>query len=181
MADTDADEPALVQRAQRGDAEAIAALFRRHAPGIFRYFIFRVSDRAAAEDLTSEVFLHMLEGLPSYIARGAPFVAWLFRIAHDRSVDYYRRLARRPAEELTAELRDQAPDPEAQVARRAEDRRLYEALATLTDEQKLVIQLRFIEAYSLEETARALSKSTGAIKAIQHRALGRLGQILKNV
>jgi len=180
VADTDADEPALVQRAQHGDAEAIAVLFRRHAPGIFRYFILRVSDRATAEDLTSDVFLQMLEGLPGYIARGVPFVAWLFRIAHDRSVDHYRRLARRPANELTTELRDEAPGPEVQAARRAEDRRLYEALAALPDEQRLVIQLRFIEAFSLEETAQALSKSTGAIKAIQHRALGRLGQILKN-
>ncbi len=179
MPEKDSEERVLIQRAQRGDPEAVAALFRRYAPAIFRYFIFRVNDRTLAQDLTSEVFLKMVEGLPNYTARGAPFAAWLFRIAHDRRVDHYRRVARRPTEDLGEEIVDPVPGPEVQAARRAEDLRLQAALRALTDEQQLVVQLRFIEAYSLEDTARILNKTVGAVKAIQHRALGRLGQIMK--
>jgi RNA polymerase sigma-70 factor (ECF subfamily) len=179
VTDTDSEEHVLVQRAQRGDGAAVAALFRRHAAAVFRYFVFRVGDQATAQDLTSEVFLQMLEGLPRYVLRGAPFAAWLFRIAHDRRVDHFRRLTRRPTDELTAAQRDEAPGPETLVERRAEDRQLWEAMGTLTEAQKLVIQLRFIEARSLEETARILNKSTGAVKAIQRRALGHLSRFLK--
>ncbi len=179
MPEKDSEERALVQSAQRGDAEAVAALFRRYAPAIFRYFIFRVSDRASAQDLTSEVFVKMVEGLPQYRARGAPFAAWLFRMAHDRRVDHYRRAARRPTEDLGEEIIDSVPGPETQAASHAEDLRLQAALKVLTDEQQLVVQLRFIEAYSLEDTARILKKTVGAVKAIQHRALGHLGTLMK--
>jgi RNA polymerase sigma-70 factor (ECF subfamily) len=164
----------LVERAQQGDADAIAVLYLWYAPAIFRYLATRVNDATAAEDLTSEVFLRAQEALSSFDHRGVPFAAWLFRIAHDRMVDYHRSQARHPSHELSEHLLDGALGPEAQAADNAEFRRLAEAMATLTDEQQTVIQLRLIDGYSLDEAARIMQKTTGAIKALQHRALQRL-------
>ena len=171
------EESALIRRAQQGDADAAAALYHRHASAIFRYFLFRVSDQAIAEDLAGEVFLRMTEGLPRFSDRGAPFAAWLFRIAHDRLVDYHRQ-ARRQTEELSESLIDSAADPETQAAIQMDSRQLAGLIMALTDEQKTVIQLRFVEGYSLEDTARLMNKTVGAIKALQHRALQNLARKL---
>jgi RNA polymerase sigma-70 factor (ECF subfamily) len=175
---TDADARALVQRAQAGDADAATALYQRHGSAIFRYFLFRVGDQAAAEDLTSEVFLQMVRALPRYQERGAPFAAWLFRIAHARLVDYHRLAARRPSAALRETTPDRAPGPDVQAADRDDLRQLNSALATLTEEQQMVIQLRFIEEQSLEATARVLGKSVNAIKSMQHRAMQHLAKEL---
>ncbi len=176
---TDAKGEALIRRAQEGDAEAMAEIYQLYAPVIFRYFFFRVNDQATAEDLTGEVFLDLVKALPRYVARGIPFTAWLFRIAHARLVDHHRRAAYRQTEELSEALVDHASDPEGEVVDRAGTRRLEEAITALTDEQRMVIQLRFLDRFSLEETAQAMGKTAGAIKALQHRALRELARILK--
>ena len=172
------DEKTLVQRARHGDADAVAELYYRHAPAIFRYLYFRVSDQTAAEDIMGEVFLEMVKAVPRYTERGAPFAAWLFQIAHSRLVDHHRYAARRKTEALSDVIADGTLNPEAEVAWRAETRQLAEALSALTDEQKTVIQLRFVEGYSLEDTAQIMGKTRGAIKALQHRALQSLARKL---
>jgi RNA polymerase sigma-70 factor (ECF subfamily) len=172
-------EQDLVRRAQAGDADAISELYRTHAPVIFRYCYFRVADRATAEDLTGEVFVKMVEALPRYVERGPPLAAWLFRIAHDRVVDHHRRAARRPQEPLSTRLEDREPGTEAQAVERAELARVQALLLGLTDEQRSVIQLRFIEGFDLDECARILGKNVGAIKALQHRALRQLAARLE--
>jgi len=172
------DEKTLVQRARHGDADAVAELYYRHAPAIFRYLYFRINDQAAAEDIMGEVFLEMVKAVPRYTERGAPFAAWLFQIAHSRLVDHHRYAARRETEALSDVIADGTLDPEAEVAWRAETRQLAEALSALTDEQKTVIQLRFVEGYSLEDTAQIMGKTRGAIKALQHRALQSLARKL---
>jgi RNA polymerase sigma-70 factor (ECF subfamily) len=170
---------ALIRRAQEGDAEAMAEIYQLYAPVIFRYFFFRVNDQATAEDLTGEVFLDLVKALPRYVERGIPFTAWLFRIAHARLVDHHRRARHRQTEELSESLTDHASDPEAEAVDRAQTRRLDEAMMALTDEQRLVIQLRFVEGFSLEETAQTMRKSIGAVKALQHRALRELARVLE--
>ena len=179
MPTSDLPQPTLIQRAQRGEAQAVSELYQLHAPAIFRYFYFRVQDRAAAEDLTSEVFIKMIEGLPRYEERGFPISAWLFRIAHDRVVDHHRRSAYRQAEPLSDTLEAREAGTEAQALARAEQDRLLLLLGTLTDEQQTVVQLRFIEGLSLEDCAQILGKTSGAIKSLQHRALRQLGQKLE--
>jgi len=178
-ATTHSEEQSLIQRARQGDADAVAELYHRHAPAIFRYLYFRSSDQATAEDILGEVFLEMVKAVPRYTERGAPFAAWLFQIAHSRLVDHHRYTARRETEALTEFLIDHSPSPEAEAAFQVETRRLAEAMGALTDEQKMVIQLRFVEGYNLEDTAQVLGKTTGAIKALQHRALQSLARKLK--
>jgi RNA polymerase sigma-70 factor (ECF subfamily) len=171
---SNASEQELVQRAKRGDPAAVAEIYERHSPAIFRYFLYRVRERETAEDLTGDVFVKMVEGLSRFEDRGAPLAAWLFRIAHDRAVDHHRRAALRHTEAIPDDLAAASPGPDSLAQQRVEAQRLQAQMAALTDEQRTVIQLRFIEGYSLEECAQLLGKSTGAIKALQHRALRQL-------
>ena len=179
MLPADPPDQVLVERAQAHDSGAVGELYRRYAGQIYRFCLFRVSDEATAQDLTADVFLDMLEALPRYVNKGRPFGAWLYRIAHDRVVDYYRRHARRPSEELTESLMDQAPGPEAAAALNADLQQLRAAMPLLSEEHRLVLQLRFVEGYDVEQTARILEKSVGATKVLQHRALKQLALRLK--
>ncbi len=172
-------EQALVQRAQSGDSEAFAALYRAYIQAIYRYLFLRLSNSHLAEDLAADVFVRAADGLPRYSNRGLPFGAWLFRIAHDRLVDHYRQSERRPVADLAEDLSSDLPDPSLMAEDSEMTQALYLAMQQLTDEQRNVIQFRFMENWSLEETARMMNKSLNAIKALQHRALGALGRLLE--
>jgi RNA polymerase sigma-70 factor (ECF subfamily) len=173
------EEAKLVSGAQAGDSEAFGRLYRAYVQAIHRYLFLRLSDTSLAEDLTAEVFLRAVDGLPRYIQRGLPFGAWLFRIARDRLVDYYRQSARRPRAELDDSLPSDLPEPSDSAVDSETAETLREALAELTDEQRDVIQFRFMEEWSLEETARVMNKSVNAVKALQHRALNVLNRFMK--
>ncbi len=179
MVPADPSEPALIQRARRRDPEALTELYHRYSAPIYRYFLFRVTDEAAVQDLTGEVFLNMVESLPRYTDRGTSFVAWLYRLAHDRLVDYYRRQARRRTDALTDDLPDSVPGPEAQAGQRLDGQRLRRVMSQLSDDYQLVLQLRFVEGFDVAETARTLRKSVGATKVMQHRALRELARLMK--
>lgn len=168
----------IIRRAQQGDAEAVAELYRTHAQAVYRYIAYRVANLADAEDLTAEVFLKMVEGLPAYRFTGAPFEAWLYRIAAARIVDYRRRAARHPQAELAESLADGAPIPEEQVQQRGEFEVLREALQQLSDEHQTILILRFIENRSHKEVASILGKTVTAVKTAQYRALTQLAALL---
>lgn len=168
----------IIQRAQQGDAEAVASLYQAHVEQIYRYIVYRVPSEADAEDLTAEVFIRMVEGLPSYQITGAPFAAWLYSIASSRVVDYRRRTARHPQTALDERLSDDQPTPEARYQEAEEMRILRAALAQLTSEQQTVLLLRFIERKSHQEVAALIGKSESAVKSIQHRALIQLAALL---
>jgi len=165
-------------RARQGDAEAIAALYRMYAQAIYRYVAYRIGNEGDAEDLTAEVFLRMVEALPAYQPSGAPFEAWLYRIASARVVDYYRRHGRRPQVELTEHLPGTGPLPEERVHRDQEAAELRAALASLAPEHQKVLILRFVENRSHKEVAAVLGKSEAAVRMIQHRALTQLAEAL---
>jgi RNA polymerase sigma-70 factor (ECF subfamily) len=171
-------EARLVARAQEGDETAISQLYRQHAPGIYGYIASRVGDPETAQDLTSEVFLGVLEGLPRFEYRGIPFSAWLYRIAHDRTADHYRRQGRRPTVPLEEEL---LPAQEG-IVQIADDRLRLEqvgkAVERLSTDQHQVILLRFVAGFKLKEIAYVMDKSTAAVKMLQLRALARLRQLV---
>ena len=174
------EEQRLLQQAQRGDADAFAGLYRANVQVIFRYIVHRVNNTQLAEDLTGDVFTRALEGLPSYIDQGKPFVAWLYRIAHARVVDHYRRTERRPVEsDVEDEPLPFTPDMDEGLVRRHAAKALRSAIAELTDEQQQVVILRFVEGYSLETVAQTMGKNANAIKALQHRALRSLASRLQ--
>lgn len=168
----------ILQRAQRGDSEAITALYQAHVASIYRYIAYRVPSEADAEDLTAEVFVKMVEGLPNYQVTGAPFAAWLYSIASARVIDFRRRAARRPQTELDEMLSSDEATPEAHLQAREEVSALRGALGRLSDEQQQVLVLRFIERRSHADVAVVIGKTESAVKSIQHRALVQLAALL---
>jgi len=176
----DAQEQArLISRATQGDESAISQLYRHYAPGIYGYLASRVGDSALADDLTSEVFVRALEGLPQYEDRGYPFSAWLYRIAHDRMVDHFRQQARRPTMPLLDERLPAQAGIDQVVETRLRMAQLSEAIQELTPDQQHVILLRFVAGFKLREIAYVMDKSTAAIKMLQLRALTQLRQTVE--
>ena len=167
-----AEEQRLLRRAQQGDRDAFAELYRAQVQVIFRYLYARTNDHQLAEDLTGDVFMRALQGLPSYRDEGLPWAAWLYRIAHARVVDFYRKRTRRPDDvELEPQTVAVEHDMDEAMQRQQAASVLRMAMQGLTDEQQQVIVLRFIEGQRVDEVARIMGKNANAVKALQHRAL----------
>jgi RNA polymerase sigma-70 factor (ECF subfamily) len=173
------DEARLVERAKRGDQKAISELYRSHVDIVHRYVYGRVGDAMVAEDLTAQVFLKALEGLPDYEYTGKPFVAWLYTIAYARTADYWRKQGRRQTVPLADTLPADTPQPEELLEAEAEWRTAIDLIAQLTDDQQDVLILRFIGDMSIAEVAETLAKSVGAVKALQHRALATIARLME--
>lgn len=174
-------ERELIEAAQRGDTRAFAALYRAYVDKIYRYILYRVDSAETAEDLTSDVFLRVLEGLPSFQYRSVPLLVWLYRIAHDRVIDHYRRSKRSQRDEPIDDLELSGADDDdldAPLLAQYDTQHILGAIRTLTDTQRQVIIFRFVEGYNLENTARLLDKTVDAVKAMQYRALQALGKAL---
>jgi RNA polymerase sigma-70 factor, ECF subfamily len=168
----------LVARACQGDKAAFGDLYVRLLDDIYRYVYYRVSNQQDAEDLTETVFLKAWQGLPNYKPEGAPFMAWLYRIAHNTVVDHYRTY--KTAEPLADHpyLPDEREPVEAQVFSQTEIEQLKAKLQQMTPIHQEVLVLRFINELSPAETAAALDKSNGAVRVLQHRALKELQALM---
>lgn len=171
-------EAGLIFQAKAGDEAAISQLYRQCMPGIYGYVASRVGDPALADDLTSEVFLRALEGLPRFEYRGISFSAWLYRIAHDRVVDYFRQQARRQALPLEDEFLPAQNGVEQAAEVNLRVQHLQRAIEQLTTDQQQVILLRFTAGLKLKEVAYVMDRSIDAIKMLQLRALTRLRQLV---
>jgi RNA polymerase sigma-70 factor (ECF subfamily) len=173
------DSERLVREAQQGNAEAFGALYDLWVARVYRYVAFRVGAGAWAEDLTEETFLRALEALGSFRWRGeGSFSAWLFRIAYNRVTDAQRRQGRLQFIPLDAQLPSSGGGSSfADMV--VEEMWVSQALSTLTSLQQAVVGLRFGSGLSIEETAKALGKSQGAVKALQHAALRALRRVLE--
>ena len=183
MADETAEAPArkgppaaevrkLVERAQTGDRDALEELYLIHFDRIYSYLHMTVGNRHDAEDLTTQTFLRMLESIGKFRWQSAPFSAWLFRIAHNLSMDHFRASRRwQPEEEV--------PEPAGSEERSAEEeafhsigrKSMLEMIEGLSDEQQQVLTLKFVFSFSNGEVATIIDKTEGAVKSLQHRAL----------
>ncbi len=178
------DEQRMIKLAQKGDANAFSQLYRAHVQAIFRYLYYRLNDIHLAEDMTADVFTRALKDLPTYHDMGKPFLAWLYRIAHARLIDHYRKIGRRGVDDDLDETNMLKPVEDAldsSLLRKQLAQALHEAIAKLIPSQQQVVILRFIEEKSLEETALIMDKNVNAIKALQHRALKTLAHLLKQM
>ena len=161
-------EPTESELLKRRDASAWGALFEREHPLVFRAVLAKVGDRAVADDIAGQVFLEALQGIRRYRDRGKPISAWLLTIARHRTLDWFRKRGREQGNAVEPSVA--GPDVDLRAA--------LEALALLTPDQREVMHLRFVEGYPLEDVARLTGRRVGAVKALQHRALGRLRTIL---
>jgi len=172
-------ERLLVDAARVGDEGAIAELYNRYFPRLYRYMLVRTGNVGDAEDLTEEVFIRVLDALERFEWRQVPFSAWLFRIAHNAVVSHQRRDgARGRFSPLSPNLPVSTQGPEEAVEARLALDEVMEATRNLPEAQRKVIALRFGAGLSVAETARALGKSGGNVKVIQHKAIVKLREML---
>ncbi|HZZ96856.1 MAG TPA: sigma-70 family RNA polymerase sigma factor [Jatrophihabitantaceae bacterium] len=170
----------LVTRAQQGDGEAFGQLYDRYVDTVFRFIYFRVNDRALAEDFTSETFLRALRRISSVNYQGRDIGAWFVTIARNIILDHMKSARHRLeiTTDDTPERKDRAPSPEDAVVDLLTSERLMDAVRQLGDEQRECVMLRFIQGFSVSETAAVMGKNDGAIKALQHRAVRKLAELV---
>ena len=171
----------LVRRAQQGRSEAFAGLYEAYYDKIYRYVMFKTGDTLEAEDLTEEVFLRMLESIGSFKWQGYPFTSWLFRIAHNLVIDYYRKAGRQKKTSLDDAMRvvgSDGVDVDRKLDIELSIKEVKDAMGGLTQLQQEVLSLRFAGGLSVAETAEAMGKKENAVKALQHAAIKKLRTLL---
>jgi RNA polymerase sigma-70 factor, ECF subfamily len=176
----DGSTTSLVRRAKRGDRAAFSDLYALYCPKIYAYVLRHVGGEVeVAQDITSDVFLKAVEHIGTYRFQDVPFSSWLYRIAHNRVIDHYRRVPKLQP----VPLEDEEPLAKMAVSLDVSwilNRKvLNDALGLLTPEQRKVIVLRLIQSRSVAETAGVLGRSEEAIKQLQRRALATLERILQ--
>jgi RNA polymerase sigma-70 factor (ECF subfamily) len=165
------DEESTARGLQKRDPEAWAGIYEEYFPRVYRYIALRVGDKTEAEDLAEQVFLKALESISSFKWRGVPVSAWLFRIAHNQVIDYWRTSKTKLHLPLDESLVSNDVDPALEAERNLDINQVVQAVGQLTQAQRDVIELRFAGELSTAEVAKVLGKSQGAVKVMQHSAL----------
>ena len=157
------------------DSQVIGAVYDRYFADIYRFVYYKLNDEQVAEDISSDVFVRLLEAVQKKRGPQTNLKGWLLATASNAVADYLRKVYRRPTEALS----DTMPDENASTLREEIDLReqadaVRGAYAELSSDQQNVLALRFGSGYSLEETARVMQKNVNAVKALQFRALAAL-------
>ena len=170
----------LVLRARAGQPAAIAELYALYGDAVRRYCYVRLNDRDDAQDCVQEVFVRIWRGVSTFDYRGdGSFMAWLYTIAHHVVISHVRTQHRRPHVPLTPELIN-ANVQHADTTGTSVDRVwVRDAIHQLTPEQQQVVTLKFFVGMSNIDIATAVGRTEGAVKALQHRAITRLHQLVQ--
>ncbi len=172
---------ALVELARDGDKDAFGLLYDHYHVSVYRFLYYRTRSQQLAEDLTSETFFRALRSMNNFRWQGRDFGAWLMTIARNLTTDHFK--AGRTRLEMTTEdmsTHDEAHDegPEDAVIASLTNEVLMEALTQLPGEQQECLVLRFLQGFSIAETAKSLGRSDGAIKQLQLRAVRNLAKLM---
>jgi len=174
-----AEERRLIEAAQR-DRSRFADIYEKYFELVYAYVARRVRDRAETEDLTAEVFRKALQNLARFKWTGAPFAAWLFRIASNMIADRAKRRAKEDSTEPSLKGLTSSAQPAAAQAQQTDmeacerQAKLFRLLGELAEDQRRVVVMRFTEDKSIREIAAELDRSEGAVKQLQFRALEKL-------
>ena len=169
--------------ARRREPAAVTRVYTAYAPALFRFFMAAVGDRHQAEDLTGTAFVSAIESLPRFRGPVEALGGWLFQIARHDLYDHRRKQSRSRIESLDENLTeatrsDATVDPEELAIERLEGSRVLAALRELSTDQREVLLLRMAGGLTAPEVAAILGKTTGAVKALQHRGLASLARVL---
>ena len=172
-------EKNLIELAIKGEASAFGSLYDHYQPKIYRFVLVKVGRREEAEDLTHQVFLNAWTNIGRYEDVGFPFSSWLYRIARNAVVDFYRAHRENVSLEKTdPEMFAMQASVHADLAAKMDLEKVKSAIREMKPEYQDVIMLRFVEDLPIKEVATAMEKSEGAVKVIQHRAIRELQQKL---
>ncbi|QYJ03769.1 sigma-70 family RNA polymerase sigma factor [Nocardioides panacisoli] len=170
----------LVELARGGDAEAFGMLYDHYQPSVYRFLYYRTRSVAVAEDLCSEAFIRALRNMPNFRWQGKDFGAWLMTIARNLATDHFK--AGRTRLELSTDDMGQHDDttesPEDGVLAHLTHEVLIEKLKELPTEQRDCLIMRFLQGWSIAETAAALERSEGAVKQLQLRGVRNLAKLM---
>jgi RNA polymerase sigma-70 factor (ECF subfamily) len=176
----DVNDNQLVEFARQGDVQAYGEIYNRYVVKIYRFFLAHLDNAHDAEDLTEEVFLRVWRALSSYEEKGVPFYALLFQVARNGLIDFYRRSVQ--SKQLVSiddvNIADKGTDPGEIYIKNFRHKELREAMQGLREDYRTVLALRFLGGFSPEETAKAMGRSQGAVRVLQHRALAALRELL---
>ncbi len=166
----------LIARAQKHEQSAFGELYDMYAQRIYRFISFKVATREQAEDILQETFLKAWQALPKLRLEKLYFSAWLYTIARNLVNDHYRTLKRRPTPDDIENFYDLADsdDPLDNVASRLEEEKLRSCLNDLPSDYRQVLDLRFLQEFTVEETANIMRKTAIAVRVMQHRAIKKL-------
>jgi RNA polymerase sigma-70 factor (ECF subfamily) len=172
------DEHQLLARARRFEQDALGQIHNEYYPQVFRYALYRTGDPETAEDIASEVFARLLEGLRAGAGPATTLAGWLFGVAARVVNDHFRRAYRAPTVELDEAQRDFDDTPSTMTVAMLEREELLLAMKKLTEEQQHVLALRFGQGLPIEQVARMLGKTEGAVKQLQARAVASLARLI---
>ena len=173
--------PGLIARAQKGDEDALSVIYHRYRLDIYRYLYYRVGHLQVAEDLTSEVFERMIRAIKKSSFRNTSLGAWLFQIARNLAIDYYRKMNVRDHVPLDETLMAHDTDIDLTLEHQMVSDDLVQALKKVNDAQRDVIILRFAVNMPIAQVAQTLHRSEDSVKGLQRRGLMTIRNILSEM
>ena len=172
------DDEQIILDAKYGSTESFGLLYERYAESIYRFIFSHLDNRQDAEDLTEDIFFRAWKALSTYDERGLPFSAFLFQVARNTLIDFYRQhRTLQPIDEI--EIQSGDIGPEQMVYNKQENEGLVQCLGKLREDYRTVLILRFLSGLTIEETADAMRRSEGAVRVLQHRALSALKEVVE--
>lgn len=158
-------------------ADGFGRLYEQYLPGVYQYVIYRVGDKAVAEDLTSDIFSKALTNIKKYDSRKAAFSTWIFSIARNTVIDYYRARGREQKlqkKEAEANSTFVSPSTEEEASRSEEARKLHECLSLLSPNEQELISLKFSSEMTNREISKIMGLSESNVGTILWRAVRKL-------
>lgn len=182
MSENEVSDIDLIKRAS-SDLDAFGELYERHVRRIYNYVYYRTGNHHDAEDLTARVFERALKHVDSFVDKGVPYSAWLYRIAHNLVANWHRDQSRRPVVPLDERLLIGSPgaQPEMMAITVEESQLLLKAVRRLPDDRQELLILKFVERLSNAEAAEIMGRTEGAIKSLYHRTLNSLREELQRI
>jgi RNA polymerase sigma-70 factor (ECF subfamily) len=163
------------------DQQAIGEVYDKYFPDVYRYILFRLGDKTLAEDIASDVFINLLEALHMRKGPETNVRSWLLGTASHKVNDHFRHVYRRRMDQIKEPAIELNNDPGNLVELDEHLQEIRNAMVSLTNEQQHILTLRFGQGFSLEETARIMSKKVNAIKAMQFRAIKALNRKMDEI
>lgn len=174
------DEQELIIRV-KANKEAFLEIYDNHFQRIYNYVFYRTFNQTDAEELTSQIFLSALERIDRYEYRNIPIIVWLYKIASNAVIDFYRKKGQTVGwEETSSNLKDEEPSPEIVYMKKAEKEQLLEYLRQLPLMQQQAVVLRYLHSFSYKEISEIMDKTEGSIKQLLHRGLNNLRERMVN-